>query len=157
MTDHQITIEEIKLLIDSKRAQIRIVEGLLETQRNDLRDLNSMKMSLSSLEVEEEGQQQELPTFGQGETFSNPSSSASEDAIQKIVNLFRRNVKGKAPELSGYNSKHDGKRGHWLEKQMGISHNSQNKADLFGFEMKDDSKSKTTFGESNLHLQKIHF
>ena len=66
MTDHQITIEEIKLLIDSKRAQIRIVEGLLETQRNDLRDLNSMKMSLSSLEVEEEGQQQELPTFGQG-------------------------------------------------------------------------------------------
>ena len=106
-----------------------------------------MKMSLSSLEVEEEGQQQELPTFGQGETFSNPSSSASEDAIQKVVNLFRRNVKGKAPELSGYNSKHDGKRGHWLEKQMGISHNSQNKADLFGFEMKDDSKSKTTFGD----------
>ena len=30
---------------------------------------------------------------------------------------------------------------------MGISHNSQNKADLFGFEMKDDSKSKTTFGD----------
>ena len=45
------------------------------------------------------------------------------------------------------NSKHDGNKGHWLERQMGITHNASNAPDLLGFEMKNQTKSKTTFGD----------
>ncbi|NDB57741.1 LlaMI family restriction endonuclease [bacterium] len=67
--------------------------------------------------------------------------------IKKIVNLFNNKVKGRVPDTSGSDIKHDGKKGHWLEKQMGISHNANNKPDLYGFEMKNYTKSKTTFGD----------
>ncbi|MFZ3057655.1 MAG: LlaMI family restriction endonuclease [Minisyncoccales bacterium] len=66
---------------------------------------------------------------------------------RKIVNLFTRNVKGKIPNVSGVNKRHDGKDGHWLETQMGIKHNADNLPDLYGFEMKNNTSSKTTFGD----------
>jgi hypothetical protein len=67
--------------------------------------------------------------------------------IKKIVTLFENNVKGKKPNVSKSNIKHDGKKGHWLETQMGISHNASNKPDLDGFEMKNHTRGKTTFGD----------
>lgn len=67
--------------------------------------------------------------------------------IKKIVILFKNNVKGKKPNVSKSDIKHDGKQGHWLEKQMGISHNASNKPDLYGFEMKNHTRGKTTFGD----------
>lgn len=67
--------------------------------------------------------------------------------IKNIVALFYQNVKGKKPETSSSNIKHDGKEGHWLETQMGIAHNANNSPDLFGFEMKNNTSSKTTFGD----------
>lgn len=39
---------------------------------------------------------------------------------QEIVQIFMKNVYGKSPDTSQQNQNHDGKKGHWLEKQMGI-------------------------------------
>lgn len=66
---------------------------------------------------------------------------------QKIIKLFRQNVKGKKPDLSKYKNKHDGKEGHWLEAQMNIKPNADNLPDLYGYEMKKSTKGKTTFGD----------
>jgi len=66
----------------------------------------------------------------------------------KIIKLFQDNVKGKVPDTSAANQKHSGKAGHWLETQMGISHNADNKPDLFGYEMKNKTTSgKVTYGD----------
>jgi len=64
-----------------------------------------------------------------------------------IIKLFKNNVKGKKVDSTMSNVRHDGKDGHWLEKQMGISHNADNEPDIYGFEMKNNTSSKTTFGD----------
>jgi hypothetical protein len=66
---------------------------------------------------------------------------------KKIIKLFTKNVFGKKPDISRSNIKHDGKDGHWLETQMGIAHNASNSPDLEGFEMKNNTTNKTTFGD----------
>ena len=66
---------------------------------------------------------------------------------QKIIKLFDENVRGKRPETSSYNQDHDGKSGHWLEVQMGVKANASNAPDLFGYEMKNHTKDKTTWGD----------
>lgn len=68
-------------------------------------------------------------------------------AISKILELFNKNVRGERPDISSYNAGHDGKDGHWLETRMGIAHNASNTPDLLGFEMKNHTQSKTTFGD----------
>lgn len=65
----------------------------------------------------------------------------------KIVELFNKNVKGKKSDTSTSNIKHAGKEGHWLETQMNIAHNADNLPDILGFEMKNETTSKTTFGD----------
>lgn len=69
------------------------------------------------------------------------------DAKRKIIDIFKNNVQGKSPDVTASNKNHDGKIGHWLEKQFGIVHNANNDADLYGFELKTDTASKTTFGD----------
>lgn len=69
------------------------------------------------------------------------------DAKMNIVEIFKERVQGKAPDVSAANNNHDGKFGHWLEKQFGINPNANNGADLFGFELKADTTFKTTFGD----------
>ena len=66
---------------------------------------------------------------------------------EKIIALFNSNVKGKKPVTDAYNTSHAGKGGHWLENRMGIPPNSSNLPDLFGYEMKSQTSSKTTFGD----------
>ena len=67
---------------------------------------------------------------------------------EKIVKLFIDNVKGNIADTSSSNQNHDGKSGHWLEKKMGITHNADNKPDLFGYEMKNETTSgKISFGD----------
>lgn len=68
-------------------------------------------------------------------------------AKEQILNLFHQNVKGKHPDATGANERHDGKLGHWLENQFGILHNADNEPDLFGYELKNQTTSKTTFGD----------
>lgn len=69
-----------------------------------------------------------------------------ESKIQELTSIFRSKVQGKsAPEFSG--SGHDGEKGHWLEQQFGIRANGSNAPDILGFELKNDTKAKTTFGD----------
>ena len=70
----------------------------------------------------------------------------------KIIELFRKNVKGKRPNVEGKNERHDGRKGHWLEQQFGISANADNKADLWGYELKNETSSKTTFGDWSANI-----
>lgn len=75
---------------------------------------------------------------------------------QQIIDLFNKNVKGKSPDVSNSNQRHDGKKGHWLEKQFGISANATNGADFLGYELKNETTSKTTFGDwsANIYIFK---
>lgn len=78
-------------------------------------------------------------------------SAMSQDQIaqnkQIIIQLFYAKVKGRKANTAAANIKHDGKSGHWLETQMGIIHNGDNAPDLLGFEMKNNTSNKTTFGD----------
>ena len=78
---------------------------------------------------------------------TSKSKKDSEKFKKSIIKTFVKNVKGKKPNTSAANKKHAGKEGHWLETQMGISHNASNTPDLHGFEMKNNTTSKTTFGD----------
>lgn len=62
--------------------------------------------------------------------------------MEQIVDLFYKNVKGIDISLSK-TTKHCGKEGHWLEKQMECSINSMNLPDLLGYEMKKNSSTIT--------------
>lgn len=66
---------------------------------------------------------------------------------REIIKRFARNVKGKVADVSAANIGHDGKYGHWLETAMGVKRNNNNAPDLLGFEMKNATLSKTTFGD----------
>lgn len=68
-------------------------------------------------------------------------------AKEQIIALFRANVKGKRPDTTGRNQRHDGRTGHWLEQQFGIAANGDNSSDLMGYELKNETTSKTTFGD----------
>jgi hypothetical protein len=69
-----------------------------------------------------------------------------DDAMTAIVKMFEAKVKGRAPVVKK-GSVHDGEAGHWLEKRFGIRPNGNNAPDLHGFELKNASRQKTTFGD----------
>jgi len=71
----------------------------------------------------------------------------SSDERQEIIDRYMKNVHGKKSDTSKYTMRHDGKEGHWLENQMGIEPNAKNEPDLLGYELKNDTTSKTTFGD----------
>lgn len=75
---------------------------------------------------------------------------------QEIIKRFNENVRGKKTGKTTTNIGHDGKDGHWLEQQMGVKANASNSPDLFGYEMKNDTTSKTTFGDwsANYYIYK---
>lgn len=73
-------------------------------------------------------------------------------AKEEIIELFRTNVKGKRPNVDGKNERHDGRKGHWLEQQFGVTANADNEADLFGYELKNETTSKTTFGDWSANI-----
>jgi len=65
---------------------------------------------------------------------------------KKIIRIFQENVEGKRPDPEMVRHHHGGE-GHWLELQMGLRPNDKNEPDLFGYEMKCHTSSKTTFGD----------
>lgn len=67
--------------------------------------------------------------------------------IIKITGIFNTNLKGKKFNPVGFNANHDGREGHWVERQLGVKANSENKPDILGFEVKKEAKSKITFGD----------
>jgi len=65
-----------------------------------------------------------------------------------IIDKFNKNVRGRREDTTHSNQAHDGKGGHWLEKQMSVIHNPNNKPDLLGYEMKNQTSSgKISFGD----------
>ena len=71
----------------------------------------------------------------------------TQEIREKIIKRFMENVYGKTPETSGVNQRHDGKEEHRLEKQMNVKPNASNTPDLRGYEMKNQTMMKTTFGD----------
>ena len=71
--------------------------------------------------------------------------SASE-ARKKIIEIYKKKVHGKKPDITKMSKTHDGKKGHWLEDTMGSKRDASNTPDLLGYEMKT-GRSKTTFGD----------
>lgn len=69
------------------------------------------------------------------------------DAREKIIDIFRRDVRGKTLAKRGANPKHNGARGHSLERLFGIKANGNNAPDLYGYELKSQTTNKTTFGD----------
>ena len=76
---------------------------------------------------------------------NNKISNKQKDIKEKIIRKFRENVVGLCPPKN--NTKHDGMLGHWLEKKLGKKPDSDNNADFWGYECKNHSKSKTTWGD----------
>lgn len=70
-----------------------------------------------------------------------------ESSKTMLIQLFRDNVKGKTPDVTGRNIRHDGREGNWLEEQFGKMPDADNHADFFGYELKNETSSKTTFGD----------
>jgi hypothetical protein len=71
----------------------------------------------------------------------------TDEAQRKIIQVYLKKVHGKKPDTSSSNPKHEGKGGHWLEDAMGSKKDADNAPDLFGFEMKNNTQSKTSFGD----------
>lgn len=66
----------------------------------------------------------------------------------EIIKRFNERVKGRIPDVTNLNQQHDGREGHWLEAQMGIARNADNRPDLMGYEMKNQTTSgKISFGD----------
>ena len=70
----------------------------------------------------------------------------TDNTKERIIEKYLKNVHGKKPDTTGYVQRHDGKQGHWLEKQMGVKPNASNTPDLFGYEMKNHTNSVLTLG-----------
>lgn len=68
------------------------------------------------------------------------------DIKRNIITIFNNNVKNIDINLERYNRNHCGKEGHWLERRMGITPNSNNVPDIDGYEMKKYSR-KITLGD----------
>lgn len=78
---------------------------------------------------------------------TTPIISTRDIDKQKIIDLFNKNVRGRKAGAVAANAGHDGKEGHWLEVAMGLKPNGNNAPDIFGYEMKNATSSKTTFGD----------
>ena len=81
------------------------------------------------------------------ESEYNSFFEKNKSQINEIIRIFDENVRHQKPNLENHTDTHDGSAGHWLEHKMGISHNANNKPDLLGFEMKNKTSTKTTFGD----------
>ena len=68
-------------------------------------------------------------------------------AKQKIIHAFKKNVEGTSPSSQELNANHDGAEGHWLEIKLGKKPDASNEADFWGYECKNDTTSKTTWGD----------
>lgn len=67
----------------------------------------------------------------------------SDSCKEEIIKRFDEHVRNKEIQIKKV---HDGCYGHWLEERMGIKPNGKNEPDLYGYEMKKESR-KITFGD----------
>lgn len=69
-----------------------------------------------------------------------------EQVRTEIVDIFRNKIKGRREPIRQPGDP-DGAIGHWLETQFGLTANGYNAPDFKGFELKKDTRDKTTFGD----------
>ena len=74
----------------------------------------------------------------------DPDRNRVKDEIKRLFDL---NVLDKKPSVLAGKLKHDGHEGHWLQEQFGLVADNKNAPDFDGFELKDATTSKTTFGD----------
>lgn len=74
-----------------------------------------------------------------------PTEDLRKKVMSQIKEIFDEKVRGRAPDITA--DSHEGAEGHWLQVQFGLSADSKNAPDFHGFELKDDTASKTTFGD----------
>ena len=101
-----------------------------------------VKRSKTDTRINRKKDNREANADAEGKYFSD----SSDEDKQYIINTFNEKVKDKFIILRSSDDGHDGKLGHWLETQMGITHNSKNEPDIRGYEMKKSS-TKITFGD----------
>ena len=65
---------------------------------------------------------------------------SKEESKAKIIESFLKNVVGRFPESDDLIKNHKGKKGHWLESNLGGKIDADGNADLDGFECKIESK-----------------
>jgi hypothetical protein len=70
-----------------------------------------------------------------------------EEIKEQIKQIFDLKIRGHAPTVWEGVARRDSHEGHWLEFQFGLKPNGSNTPDFSGFELKDDTSSKTTFGD----------
>ena len=78
--------------------------------------------------------------------IANNHDMSMEEARQKMIELYDKNVHGKFPDTSAITESFDGKVGRWLEVQLGVKPNAANEPDIYGIEVKTDTKSALTLG-----------
>lgn len=100
-------------------------------------DVDKMIRSVDATSAEPAGKQACEPP----DTF-NPIQKKN---MEKIVEIFDEHVKGKKNE--GDNTKHNGAKGHVLERLMNLKPNCDNKPDIHDFEMKTETSSKISLGD----------
>jgi hypothetical protein len=67
------------------------------------------------------------------------------EVIELIKSIFDERVRGQTPAVDTVT--HHGSEGHWLQRQFGLEPDARNAPDFNGFELKDDTGGKTTFGD----------
>ena len=70
-----------------------------------------------------------------------------EVAKLKILKAFKNKVQGVKPSPKDLKSNFDGSEGHWLEKKLGKIPDASNEADFWGYECKNDTSQKTSWGD----------
>ena len=70
-----------------------------------------------------------------------------DEAKSLIIKTFKENVEGTKPSSQELNANHDGAEGHWLEIKLGKKPDASNEADFWGYECKNDTTGKTTWGD----------
>jgi hypothetical protein len=70
-----------------------------------------------------------------------------DEVKKKLISIFMDKVYLKSPNIDGSNPNHDGASGDWLHLQFGQEKDSANEADFWGYECKNNTSSKTTWGD----------
>ena len=71
----------------------------------------------------------------------------NETAKLKILKAFKSKVQGVKPSPEDLKRNFDGSEGHWLEKKLGKKPDASNEADFWGYECKNDTGLKTSWGD----------
>jgi hypothetical protein len=140
-TEEKKKTQELEYILKNKDNEINTLKILLKTKETELENIKS----LSNCNKENNKEINLKCTLTKNNAAIKIQTWCRKIQLQiklnpkeYIVKKFNANLKGKIFEKDG-NNKHCGDEGNWIEKQMGIKCNGNNKPDLLGYEMKKQS------------------